>query len=318
MPYEIISVESTETNVPVCPITGEPIRVPVITNGGRVFELGNLVRSMLSTGVPTCPLSRSTIETITFVEDLVVAPLSLNDEERTVVASCVLVLKDQFPSVRLDGISELDGIADKLKELLPDSNQNTERMNAALRTGNLDTIKQLVDEGVGFDDFPLYVAACCGHLHVIQFLLTLPHLVSQVNKDDPDIGITPLYVAASGGHLGMVEALLNTDGILVHQANPRCEEETPLSVATAMGHTVIVYVLLRKLAELDWIQAIDAGMTVLQKASSAKKKSVEQLVLQFYLHRKTRRNAINFGRKTHIIYFVKRPQKRFILFIKKN
>lgn len=284
MPDKVIYDESIETSAPVCPISGEPIRVPVITNGGRVFELVNLVCSMMSATAPICPLSRSPIETITFVEDLVVAPYSLSDDELTKVASCLLVLKDDFSSVRLDGILDLAGIAEKLKELLPDSNQNTERMNVALRQGELDTIKQLVDEGVTFDDYPLYLAACCGHLHVVDFLLKLPAVISQVNLEDPDIGITPLYVAASGGHLGMVEVLLKTEGISVNKVNSRSEHDTPLSIAAAMGHTDIVYVLLRKLAELDWHQAVDAAMTVLQKASSAKKKGVEKLVLQFYLH----------------------------------
>ena len=84
----------------------------------------------------------------------------------------------------------------------------TEKLGEACWNGNLEVIKDLVENGAdihNFNDWPLTVAAYCGHLKVVKYLVEKG---ADIHSGDD----RPLENAARNGHLEIVNYLRKIAG----------------------------------------------------------------------------------------------------------
>ena len=149
-----------------------------------------------------------------------------------------------------------------------------ETIHSAARRGNLNRVKELLNQGVpvntqtsGAGWTPLHDAADSGRLSVVQELLRRgAHLNPRTRS-----GMTPHYVAAFVGHLNIVRELLQ------HGANVNARtrlNETPLHAAAASGHLNIVRELLQHGANIN--ARTHAGSTPLHIAAFCRHPHVVQ------------------------------------------
>ena len=102
--------------------------------------------------------------------------------------------------------------------------------------------------------YPLAIAAKNGRVGVIERLLALPQPdIIDVNRCDPNNGMTPLWMACSEGHADVARLLLAQEGVDVN-ALRRDFAFTPLLIASQQNHPRCVELLLAA-------PSIDAGYT---------------------------------------------------------
>jgi hypothetical protein len=103
-----------------CPISHEIVKVPVITNTGKVYDFVSIATWLLSEGGRNRndPLTRDVIDTLIYNRPLLevsdpVEPLTL--EEKNQIASLYADLKVcYFGVLTVNGIDELEGMRDKI------------------------------------------------------------------------------------------------------------------------------------------------------------------------------------------------------------
>lgn len=83
----------------------------------------------------------------------------------------------------------------------------------AARYGDLDKVKELIDNGANFNikdgifkKTPLYFAVCNGYLEIVKYLIDEKKADFNVKDND---GRTPLHLAASNGCLEIVKYLID-------------------------------------------------------------------------------------------------------------
>jgi ankyrin repeat protein len=149
------------------------------------------------------------------------------------------------------------------------SGDQTCALNDAIRHGDREILKALLDKGVKLTPEtrnvvlpggrsaveptsckpPLYVAAMFGHRDIAQLLVERG---VDVNAPIPKTGHTPLHIAANNNHREIVEFLLskganpNAKTIPVVNSDGKVIVETPAQLAEAKGYTEIVKLLKAK------------------------------------------------------------------------
>ena len=133
-------------------------------------------------------------------------------------------------------------------------NSSEIRLHEAVRTGNKDTVKQLLALGADVnsrtekDTTVLYEAAFRGHKEIVELLLAHGASVNDYITDGDSIFIhteekTALYRAAREGHKEIVELLL-AHGAWLDSRGRKSESTTALYQAARGGHKEIVKILL--------------------------------------------------------------------------
>jgi ankyrin repeat protein len=126
------------------------------------------------------------------------------------------------------------------------SSAGKDAMLNAAEKGDLDALRQLLDNGVdpdqckGLNNFsPLHHAANRGHSLAVRCLLEANCGANLRNTNDE----TALHLAAYGGDLTVVELLIDK-GAELDAANE--DGETPLFFAARRGHTALIRLLLSR------------------------------------------------------------------------
>ena len=117
-------------------------------------------------------------------------------------------------------------------------------LNSAIREGNIDQVKKLLEDGADpnkidkYGQFPLQIAATTNQFKIVELLLAKPNIdVNQTNK----YGDTALYWAAFYGYVDVVKLLLAQQNIDVNKANNN--GDTALYWAAYHNHIEIVKLL---------------------------------------------------------------------------
>jgi ankyrin repeat protein len=124
-------------------------------------------------------------------------------------------------------------------------------LNDAVRSGNLDQVKQALDHGANIaelddaGDPPLIVASLAGHSEIVSFLLQRGTDISIRNKH----GLTALHAAAYSGNLDVVK-LLVAKGAAVNDTN-NFYKMSPLHAAAEEDRAEIVAFLLANGADIE-------------------------------------------------------------------
>ncbi len=122
--------------------------------------------------------------------------------------------------------------------------QEQKNMRVALRKGNIEEVKKLVDEGVKISRNAVNVAAREGHIDIIKYLLE-----NGANIEFKDyVGRTSLFLAAEKGNKDIVKYLLGKGANI--EAKNRWGE-TPLIISAKIGHWDIVKYLVGKGANIE-------------------------------------------------------------------
>jgi ankyrin repeat protein len=124
-------------------------------------------------------------------------------------------------------------------------------LHEAARSGEVDRIKQLLDQGAALEDrdstgeTPLISAALAGRMDIVQLLIARgAHVQARTKK-----GLTPLHAAAYAGHLD-IAALLIKSGADVNDSANRLST-TPLHLAAEENQLAVVELLLAKGATVE-------------------------------------------------------------------
>jgi ankyrin repeat protein len=123
-----------------------------------------------------------------------------------------------------------------------DKSSLNEKLIKAAREGDIEEVKQLLDNGANVDarDFigrvPLMLASANGHVEMVRLLLEWK---ADVDAKDED-GDNALARAAWGGHAEIVQLLL-ARGVDVHVKDK--DGDTALDLAADEGHTEVVDLL---------------------------------------------------------------------------
>ncbi|XP_078608423.1 uncharacterized protein LOC144880232 [Branchiostoma floridae x Branchiostoma japonicum] len=120
---------------------------------------------------------------------------------------------------------------------------------------------------------PLYIAAQCGHVKVVQQLLKAGAEADKAKQG----GATPLFIEALSGHVEVVQQLLKA-GAEVDKAIANEDGATPLVIAAQNGHVRVVQLLLKTGAEVD--KAMLIGVTSLNVAAQNGHVEVVQQLLK--------------------------------------
>ncbi|KPM02538.1 Ankyrin repeat and KH domain-containing protein [Sarcoptes scabiei] len=163
-----------------------------------------------------------------------------------------ITAKTKLPTVDLNSSTE--------------SNHDTALL-LACSNGHDDAVKCLINKGADIEHknkkglTPLIVAAANGHVSIIEILLNHGaelESLTDVSKD------TALSVACSLGQIKAVELLLCRGANKEHR---NISDYTPLSLASAAGHTEIADILCRHGAEINLRTGSKLGITPLMLAS---------------------------------------------------
>mmetsp|Transcript_13029 Transcript_13029/g.26605 ORF Transcript_13029/g.26605 Transcript_13029/m.26605 type:complete len:307 (+) Transcript_13029:149-1069(+) len=140
------------------------------------------------------------------------------------------------------------------------------RLKTACEEKDLETVKDLIHEKkVGIDDFewktgdsPLYMAASCGALEIVKWMLYNAHANKNIKNR---LANTPMFIAAEKGHLDVVQFLIEKCSADVEKSGADSKRDdingvTPLWNAAAYGHLEIVkYLVVVGGADVDhWAQ----------------------------------------------------------------
>lgn len=134
----------------------------------------------------------------------------------------------------------------------------------AARSGDIERVEQLLDQGVDLEDrnetheTPLISAALAGHLAVVQSLIEKGADIQARN----DRGLTPLHAAAYGGHSDIVRLLIANGAIVNDAQNPF--KITPLHAAAEENRIEVVEVLIDAEANVNETEV--NGYTPLSRA----------------------------------------------------
>jgi len=144
-----------------------------------------------------------------------------------------------------------------------DSEQRTEELRTAARSGDVKKVKALLKKGAnGHDKFALLWAAEAGHQ---QIVVELVQAGADVNIRSAAGGPNALALAAQNGHLEVVQTLIKAGADV---DAPAMQGWTPLMKAAYFGHDKIVQSLLEAGASKG---ARDVqGLTALDYAQQAK------------------------------------------------
>jgi ankyrin repeat protein len=122
---------------------------------------------------------------------------------------------------------------------------NIARLYKAAKSGEVTTLRRLVEEGVPFDnrnvngETPLWQAAPSGQKEVVQLLLATNAVDVNVRSNS---GHTPIFWASAAGEVEIVQMLLG------HGAEQHYTDkygESPLSVARSKGPSKVVDILVQ-------------------------------------------------------------------------
>jgi ankyrin repeat protein len=118
------------------------------------------------------------------------------------------------------------------------SMEQPQNIDAAVKTGNLELVEQLLKAGVD-SSTALHVAAHEGHLEIVKYFVD--NGIIGINAQDSQ-GQTPLHCAVSKGHLPIVHYLIN-NGADVHVKTN--SGSTALAVAALRDYPEIALCLIR-------------------------------------------------------------------------
>lgn len=133
-----------------------------------------------------------------------------------------------------------------------------EELFIAVKHGNLDMVKELLDNGANPNvrgkngEAPLHWASIKGHLLIVRELLNKG---ADVNIQDDSRKATPLHAAAFGGYVPVVRELLNRG------ANPNKKdylEQAPLEIAK-IGNNLKLVTLLKQHMEANNLEIVEAA-----------------------------------------------------------
>lgn len=111
----LVFASSTERHE--CPISGEPIRVPIITNNGFTYDFVSIAE-WLCTGADTDPASGDGIITALILNRAIRDnAVILNQEEKRTIAKYYVQLEKCHPEIDIDTINTIEGIHDLIDEL---------------------------------------------------------------------------------------------------------------------------------------------------------------------------------------------------------
>ena len=122
-------------------------------------------------------------------------------------------------------------------------------LHAAAKGGNVDAMTQLLDDGAEIDTEidgkkALYFACEKGHVDAARLLLERGADVHRADSNNS----TLLLVACAYGHIELVKLLLD-NGAVSDLARADDDGDTPMSCATQRGHTAIVDLLEKYVAD---------------------------------------------------------------------
>lgn len=156
-------------------------------------------------------------------------------------------------------------------------------LQAAARDGNLERVRQLVQEGASLDAVDargwtaLSRAANRGHTEVVRFLAVIGAAVNAVASD----GWTPVMRAARGGHFDVVRLLVE-HGAAVDAVDSK-DGRTPLMRAAVGGHLDIVRFLINQGADPNIESA--AGDTAMSIATRYDREGVVRFLMPLIRYR---------------------------------
>ncbi len=144
-------------------------------------------------------------------------------------------------------------------------------IHEAVKSGNVNTVVSLIEQGVSLDTrdsdglTPLHVAASKGHKEIALLLLEKGADVKAQDKD----GLTPLHVATSKGHKEIV-------ALLVEKGRNVKANKNRFTQVIAQGRKVIVAFLVEKGAYVKG--KLKEGLTLLHQEVKVRKERIQMLM----------------------------------------
>jgi TolB-like protein/ankyrin repeat protein len=188
---------------------------------------------------------------------------------------------------------ELSGRSDEGAELIDKAvrlDPYYSPLHTAAKTGDTDTVKQLIIDGVSiatkdyYGKTALHVAAETGHEKVAALLIgagaDMEVKTPPSGKGFPDYGSTPLMLTARWGHTSVAELLINAGAdvnALTGRDAGRRGEYGVLHYAASQGHEGIVELLITGGADVD-LRDLSLKTPLFDAARAGHKSTVELLI----------------------------------------
>ena len=180
-------------------------------------------------------------------------------------------------------IAKRDG-STKVVELLSDgkvqSSFNKESFRSAVINGDLETLKQFLDDGVDVDTLiryddanstPLLVASQLGYVNLVELLIDRKANLDFINNN----GDSPLIMAAYKGKKWVVSLLIEAGAKI--DIRDRASSATPLMIASYQNYYDIVDMLIDSKADINAVDMV--GWTSLMSAAAAGNLDIIELLI---------------------------------------